>query len=242
MNLVSPQLLTLLVVYCTQKLAYCWVFLTLLISLFASAVPIAANADLADQWTDSCIAGLKTNGGRGSNAAGAYCGCMSKAAGQFGGDLAGMLAVMQAPAETKTNVYKAQSDTNKGIISACVARIEEVFGLAEEKVQGAARDQTKGVWGDPKVIEAARKINLNAVQAQVFKASVTQYSDDLKAATAKIFRDKLDIKRKLKKKRRVLAKRRDEEVMAVLEAKQIEPYKAFVEIFNEAVRASFGRR
>jgi hypothetical protein len=98
------------------------------------------------------------------------------------------------------------------------------------------------VWADPEVVAAVRAINLNAAQAQVFKAAVTKYSNDRRAATAKIFRDKLDIKRKLKKKQRVLAKRMDEEVIEVLEQNQIAPYNAFVETFNEAIRASFRSR
>jgi hypothetical protein len=166
---------------------------------------------------------------------------MSQAAVQFNGDLAGLLAVMQAPVAEKMPVYSAQSVTNKRIISACGAMVEEAFGVADTKT-AAPQGKAGGVWADPEVVAAVREINLNAAQAQVFKAAVSKYSNDLRAATAKIFRDKLDIKRKLKKKQRVLAKRMDEEVIEVLEPNQISPYNAFVETFNEAVKASFRRR
>ena len=93
----------------------------------------------------------------------------------------------------------------------------------------------------PEVVEAIRLINLNAAQAKVFKASATTYSNDLRTATAKIFRDKLDIKRKLNKKQRVLAKRMDAQVLEVLNKDQIEAYQAFSKTLDEKVK-SFGRR
>lgn len=225
--------------YLAKRLSRYTAFVTLLLLFLVTAAPASAGAD--DQWTSSCVAGLETNGGRGSNAAAAYCACMSQAAVQFNGDLAGLLAVMQAPVAEKMPVYSAQSVTNKRIISACGAMVEEAFGVADTKT-AAPQGKAGGVWADPEVVAAVREINLSAAQAQVFKAAVSKYSNDLRAATAKIFRDKLDIKRKLKKKQRVLAKRMDEEVIEVLEPNQISPYNAFVETFNEAVKASFRRR
>jgi hypothetical protein len=239
MSHLSPQLSALSGGYLAKRFSRYTAFVTLLLLFLVTAAPVYAGAD--NQWTNSCVAGLETNGGRGSNAAAAYCACMSQAAVQFNGDLAGLLAVMQAPVAEKMPVYSAQSVTNKRIISACGAKVEEAFGVADTKT-AAPQGKAGGVWADPEVVAAVREINLNAAQAQVFKAAVTKYSNDLRAATAKIFRDKLDIKRKLKKKQRVLAKRMDEEVIEVLEPNQIAPYNAFVETFNEAVRASFRRR
>ena len=239
MSHLSPQLSALSGGYLGKRFSRYTAFVTLLLLFLVTAAPASAGAD--DQWTNSCVAGLETNGGRGSNAAAAYCACMSQAAVQFNGDLAGLLAVMQAPVAEKMPVYSAQSVTNKRIISACGAKVEEAFGVADTKT-AAPQGKAGGVWADPEVVAAVREINLNAAQAQVFKAAVSKYSNDLRAATAKIFRDKLDIKRKLKKKQRVLAKRMDEEVIEVLEPNQIAPYNAFVETFNEAVRASFRRR
>ena len=239
MSHLSPQLSALSGGYIAIRFSRYTAFVTLLLLFLVTAAPASAGAD--DQWTNSCVAGLETNGGRGSNAAAAYCACMSQAAVQFNGDLAGLLAVMQAPVAEKMPVYSAQSVTNKRIITACGAKVEEAFGVADTKT-AAPQGKAGGVWADPEVVAAVREINLNAAQAQVFKAAVSKYSNDLRAATAKIFRDKLDIKRKLKKKQRVLAKRMDEEVIEVLEPNQIAPYNAFVETFNEALRASFRRR
>ena len=239
MSHLSPQLSALSGGYLAKRFSRYTAFVTLLSLFLVTAEPVSAGAD--DQWTNSCVVGLETNGGRGSNAAAAYCACMSQAAVQFSGDLAGLLAVMRAPVAKKMPVYSAQSVTNKRIISACGAKVEEAFGVADTKTT-APQGKAGGVWADPEVVAAVRAINLNAAQAQVFKAAVTKYSNDRRAATAKIFRDKLDIKRKLKKKQRVLAKRMDEEVIEVLEPNQIAPYNAFVETFNEAVRASFRRR
>jgi hypothetical protein len=59
----------------------------------------------------------------------------------------------------------------------------------------------------------------------------------MQQVTAKILRDKLDIKRKLKKKRRVLAKRMDAEVVAVLLSAQIPAYEAFSKILGKKMQA-----
>jgi hypothetical protein len=198
-------------------------------------------ADAGEQWTGSCVVGVEAGGGRGSNAAPAYCDCMANAAEQFSGDLTGLLAVMQAPATEKLAIYNTQSDKNKRIIGACAAKIEESFGAAVKQAPAAESNQGRGFWGDPEVVAAIRLINLNAAQAKVFKASATTYSNDLRTATAKIFRDKLDIKRKLKKKQRVLAKKMDAQVLEVLNKDQIEAYQAFSKTLDEKVK-SFGRR
>lgn len=198
-------------------------------------------ADPGEHWTGSCVAGVEAGGGRGSNAAPAYCGCMANAAEQFSGDLTGLLAVMQAPAAEKRAIYDTQSDKNKRIIGACAAKIEETFGAAVKQAPAAEANQGNGFWGDPEVVEAIRLINLNAAQAKVFKASATIYSNDLRTATTKIFRERLDIKRKLKKKQRVLAKRLDAQVLAVLNKDQIEAYQAFSKTLDEKVK-SFGKR
>ena len=199
---------------------------------------IATSSAYADaQWTNACVAGLESTGGRGSNAASAYCGCMVKAANDFDGVLAGLLAVMQAPAGEKTSVYQAQKTKNKGIISACVTRVEEVYGVVKPTQAEQAVPQVRGIWGDPEVAQAIRAIGLGPMQAKVFRESATKFSTDMQQATAKIFRDKLDIKRKLKKKRRVLAKRMDAEVVAVLMSAQIPAYEAFSKILGKKMQA-----
>jgi hypothetical protein len=162
---------------------------------------------------------------------------MVKAANDFDGDLAGLLAVMQAPAGEKTSVYQAQKTKNKGIISACVTRVEEVYGVVKPAQAEQAAPQARGVWGDPEVAQAIRAIGLGPMQAKVFRESATKFSTDMQQATAKIFRDKLDIKRKLKKKRRVLAKRMDAEVVAVLMSAQIPAYEAFSKILGKKMQA-----
>jgi hypothetical protein len=58
---------------------------------------------------------------------------MSKAAKQFQGDASGLLAVMRSPVAAKMTAFQSQSETNKKIISACVTRIEEVYGLVAER-------------------------------------------------------------------------------------------------------------
>ena len=216
-------------------------------TLFLMSLPLAlatttlVYADLGEDWSNTCVAGLENTGGRGSNAASAYCGCMAKAAGQFNGEPAGLLAVMQAPVAQKTAVYNTQNIINKRIISVCAAKIEEAFGVTETRTSATGKSQLKGFWADPEVIEAIRLINLEPAQAKVFRAAATEYSIDLRLATAKIFRDKLDIKRKLKKKQRVLAKRMDEKVMAELDSNQIEPYEALRKLLDNKVK-SLGRR
>lgn len=192
--------------------------------------PLARSADSDSQFTERCVAGLDRTGGRGANAAPAYCGCMAKAASEFNGDLAGMLAVMQAPIANKVGTFQSQSDINKKIISACVTRIEEIYGGASTSPVNTASqgaDQPKGIWADAQVMQAIQAINLTTSQAQVFKASATKFSNDLRTASEKILRESLDINRKLKKKRRVLVKRMDAEVMAVLESDQKAQYRAF---------------
>lgn len=222
--------------WCVQRFNSYLAFLMPLLLVIATTAPVVASADLDDQWTDSCVAGLKNTGGRGSNAAGAYCACMAKAAGQFSGEPAGLLAVMQAPVSQKTALYNQQNDTNKRIISACAVRVEEAYGVVEKKI-AAENDQPIGVWADPQVLDAIRAINLNASQAKVFRASATKYGDDLRAATAKIFRDRLDIKRKLKKKQRVLAKRMDDEIMASLNSEQVSAYQTFSTLLSDKIKA-----
>ncbi len=238
MRHLPPQAPTQCIVQCVQKFAK---YVVLQVPLLFCLGTASVYADAGDQWTDSCAIGLENTGGRGSNAAAAYCACMSKAAGQFNGNLEALLTVVQAPVEQKTAIYNELNDTNRRIISACAVRVEEAFGVVESKPP-AAQEQPKGIWADPQVLDAIRAINFNAAQALVFKASATKYSNDLRAATAKIFREKLDIKRKIKKKQRVLAKRMDGEVMAVLDANQTAAYKTFVKTFSERVKASFGRR
>jgi hypothetical protein len=235
MSYLPPQSSVLFNVECVRKIAKCAV---LLMALLLS--PATVSADVDDQWTNSCVAGLETNGGRGSNAAGAYCACMAKAAGQFSGEPAGLLAVMQAPVAQKTALYNKQNNTNKRIISACAVRVEEVYGVVEKK-NAAGNDQPIGVWADPQVLDAIRAINLNASQAKIFRASATKYGDDLRAATAKIFRDRLDIKRKMKKKQRVLAKRMDDEIMASLNNEQVSAYQTFTTLLSDKVKA-LGRK
>ena len=130
--------------------------LIILIGLYS---PITLSADPDDQFAVACVVGLERTGGRGANAAAAYCGCMAKASGEFNGDSAGMLAVMEAPLESKGLVFRAQNDTNKKIISACVARIEEVHGVAAEKgakKTAGMQNQPQGFWADSDVVVAIR--------------------------------------------------------------------------------------
>ena len=214
--------------------------LAIFFGLFSSVTTLA-NAD--DNFLSDCVAGLETTGGRGSNAAGAYCGCMAKASAQFNGDSSGMLAVMQAPIDDKTVIFRAQNDINKNIISSCVTRVEEVFGvagdLAVEKA-GGETSQPQGIWADSEVIAAIQAINMKPSQAKVFKASATKFSNDLRAASEKILRESLDINRKIKKKRRVLSKRMDKEVIAILDRDQIAQYRAFSSLLAEKI-SNLGR-
>ena len=201
--------------------------------------PISLSADSSDQFAARCIAGLELNGGRGANAASAYCGCMAKAASEFNGDSGGMLAVMEAPIERKIAIFQSQNDTNKKIISACVTRVEEVYGAAENvalKTTTENAKQPQGVWADPDVTQAIQAISLSAAQAKMFKASATKFSIDLRVASEKILRESLDINRKLKKKRRVLIKRMDAEVIAVLENSQKSQYQAFSAILMDKIK------
>ncbi len=201
--------------------------------------PITLSADSDDQFAPACVVGLERTGGRGANAAAAYCGCMAKASGEFNGDSVGMLAVMEAPLESKGVVFGAQNDTNKKIISACVTRIEEVHGVAVDKVAkktAGIQNQPQGIWADSDVIAAIRAINLSASQAKVFKASATKFSNDLRIASEKILRESLDIDRKLKKKRRVLVKRMGVEVVAVLENDQVAHYQAFSNVLAGKIK------
>ena len=194
-------------------------------------------ADTGDQWTSACVAGLENNGGRGSNAATAYCGCMAKASVQFSGDPAGMLAVMASPMEGKMAAFEAQSVTNKKIISACVMRVEEVYGVAESQ-GAAATNPPKGIWANPDVIAAILAIDFSASQAKVFKAAATDFSNNLRKATAKILRDDSDTRRRVKKTQRTLLKRLDEKVTTVLGSNQIARYQGFSNILLEKIEES----
>ena len=201
--------------------------------------PLTLSADSTDRFTANCVAGLERTGGRGANAASAYCGCMAKAASEFNGDSAGMLAVMEAPINRKVAIFQSQNDTNKKIISACVTRIEEVYGVASNalaNITSKNANQPQGIWADPDVMQAIQAINLSASQAKVFKASATKFSNDLRIAAEKILRESLDINRKLKKKRRVLVKRLDAQVMAVLKDDQKAQYQAFSAILVDKVK------
>jgi len=205
--------------------------------------PLTLSADSADRFTANCVAGLERTGGRGANAAPAYCGCMAKAASEFNGDSAGMLAVMEAPIERKVAIFQSQNDTDKKIISACVTRIEEMYGVASNALANTAANitsknanQPRGIWADPDVMQAIQAINLSASQAKVFKASATKFSNDLRIAAEKILRESLDINRKLKKKRRVLVKRMDAQVMAVLKDDQKAQYQAFSVILVDKIK------
>ena len=217
--------------------------LAFFIGLYSPLTLSADLADSADRFTANCVAGLERTGGRGANAAPAYCGCMAKAASEFNGDSAGMLAVMEAPIERKVAIFQSQNDTNKKIISACVTRIEEVYGVASNAPANTAANitsknanQPQGIWADPDVMQAIQAINLSASQAKVFKASATKFSNDLRIAAEKILRESLDINRKLKKKRRVLVKRMDAQVMAVLKDDQKAQYQAFSVILVDKIK------
>ena len=194
-------------------------------------------ADTGDQWTSACVAGLENNGGRGSNAATAYCGCMAKASDQFGGELPGLLAVMASPMVSKMAVFEAQSLTNKKIISTCVKRVEEVFGVITEQ-SATDIDQPKGIWGDPDVIEAIHSIDFSASQAKVFKSAATDFSNDLRKATARILRDDSDTRRRVKKTQRFLLKRMDEKMFAVLASNQRPRYQTFSQLLLEKIKES----
>ncbi len=215
-------------------------FAAVIVAMFvglASAVPVYADADADESWTDACVAGIQATGGRGSNAPLAYCGCMSKASNQFQGDSSGLLAVMRSPVETKMTEFESQSITNKKIISACVKRVEEVYGVvAEQSATGAG--QPKGIWADPDVIEAIRSIDFNARQAKVFKSAATDFSNDLRKATAKILRDDSDTRRRVKKAQRILFKRMNEKMSAVLQGNQLKQYQVFSDVLLEKIRES----
>ena len=180
-------------------------------------------ADTDQQWTAACVAGIKATGGRGSNAPVAYCGCMSKAAKQFQGDASGLLAVMRSPVAAKMTAFQSQSETNKKIISACVTRIEEVYGLVAERPAIETRAPSC-IWADPSVIEAIRSFNFSSSQAKVFKGAATDFSNDLRKATAKILRDDSDTRRRVKKTQRKLLNRMDKKVSVVLESDQLSRY------------------
>ena len=142
---------------------------------------------------------------------------MSKAAKQFQGDASGLLAVMRSPVAAKMTAFQSQSETNKKIISACVTRIEEVYGLVAERPAIETRAPS-GIWADPSVIEAIRSINFSSSQAKVFKGAATDFSNDLRKATAKILRDDSDTRRRVKKTQRKLLNRMDKKVSVVLES------------------------
>jgi hypothetical protein len=201
---------------------------------------VHASADI--KWETACVDGLEKTGGLGSNAARPYCGCMLKAATKFNGDTAGLLSVMEATREGKSAAYAQQGNINKQIISACVARVEEVYGAAIEAKSAEQRSseeqpQPRGIWADSQVTQAILAINMDSDQAKVFRQAATKYSNNLRTAAAKIFREKLDIKRKLKKKQRVLAKRMDKQVTAVLAERQRPAYEAFSAIFSQRTKA-----
>ena len=218
-----------------QKLAKCTIFFVVIWVGLASGTLVYAATD--QQWTDACVAGIKETGGRGSNAPVAYCGCMSKAANQFQGDASGLLAVMQSPLRRKMDLYEAQSVTNKKIISACVKRVEEVYGVVAVQV-AAETAEPKGIWADPEVIEAIRSINFSSSQAKVFKSAATDFSNDLRKATAKILRDDSDTRRRVKKTQRKLLNRMDKKVSVVLESHQLSRYQVFSALLLEKIRAS----
>ena len=216
-----------------RVLAKCFaVVLTLWVATFTQA-----HADADAHWQAECIAGVEGNGGRGSNAANAYCGCMAKTSVQFSGDPAGMLAVMASPMEGKMAAFEAQSVTNKKIISACVMRVEEVYGVAESQ-GAAATNPPKGIWANPDVIAAILAIDFSASQAKVFKAAATDFSNNLRKATAKILRDDSDTRRRVKKTQRTLLKRLDEKVTTVLGSNQIARYQGFSNILLEKIEES----
>lgn len=201
--------------------------------------PLTLSADSVGRFTANCVAGLESTGGRGALAASAYCGCMVKASDEFNGDSAGILAVMEAPINSKVAVFRSQNDTNKKIISACVSRIEEVYGVGENAVAKQATENTnqvQGVWADRDVTAAIQAINLSPSQAKVFKTSATKFSNDLRMAAEKIIRESLDTNRRLKKKQRVLIKRMGAEVMAVLENDQKAQYQAFSAILADKIK------
>ena len=218
-----------------QKLAKCTIFFVVIWVGLASGTLVYADTD--QQWTDACVAGINATGGRGSNAPVAYCGCMSKAAKQFQGDASGLLAVMQSPLRRKMDLYEAQSVTNKKIISACVKRVEEVYGVVAVQV-AAETAEPKGIWADPGVIEAIRSINFSSSQAKVFNRAATDFSNDLRKATAKILRDDSDTRRRVKKTQRKLLNRMDKKVSVVLESHQLSRYQVFSALLLEKIRAS----
>ena len=218
-----------------QKLAkFTTLFVAIWVELASGAL---VYADTDQQWTDACVAGIKATGGRGSNAPTAYCGCIYNAADQFQGDFSGLLAVMQSPLGDKMDTFEAQSVTNKKIISACVQKVEEVYGVvAQAPDKGAG--QGKGIWADPEVIEAIRAINFNNSQAMVFNSAATNFSNDLRKATAKILRDDSDTRRRVKRTQRRFLKRMDEEVLVVLERNQVARYQVFSALLLEKIKAS----
>ena len=218
-----------------QKLAK---FTTFFVAIWVGLAPGAlVHADTDLQWTDACVAGIKATGGRGSNAPVAYCACMSKAAKQFQGDASGLLAVMRSPVATKMTAFQSQKETNKKIISACVRRIEEVYGLVAKRSATEARVPS-GIWADRGVIEAIRSINFSSSQAKVFKRAATDLSNDLRKATAKILRDDSDTRRRVKKTQRKLLNRMDKKVSVVLESNQLSRYQVFSALLLEKIRAS----
>lgn len=218
-----------------QKLAKLCLSLIFLAGAFATNALV--YADSTTDWSKACVAGLASSGGRGSSAADAYCRCMSNAADQYEGDSSGLLAVMQAPLEEKVAVYSVQTGVNKQIIGACLQRVEKTAGGLPVEKPAPASVRPRGIWADADVIDAIRSIALNTDQRKVFKTAASEFSDALRTATAKIIRDKLDIKRRLTKKQRVLAKRMDEKVIAVLAEKQVANYEAFRDVFTNKLRS-----
>ena len=88
------------------------------------------------------------------------------------------------------------------------------------------------------MIEAIRSINFSSSQAKVFKGAATDFSNDLRKATAKILRDDSDTRRRVKKTQRKLLNRMDKKVSVVLESDQISRYQVFSALLLEKIRAS----
>ena len=113
--------------------------------------------------------------------------------------------------------------------------MEEAYGIVAERPV-TETSEPRGIWANPDVINAIRFINFNNCQAKVFKSAATDFSNDLRKATAKILRDDSDTRRRVKRTQRKSLKRMDEEVSVALESIYLAHYQVFSALPMEKIR------